>query len=53
MEQINVVRSDEVMDIHHRGVRTGFISGVIFCLMAKYWYNRRKDDRYPYSRDRT
>lgn len=51
--QINVVRSDEVMDIHHRGVRSGFIAGIIFCVAAKLLYNRRKDARYPYRDDRT
>jgi hypothetical protein len=52
MDRIEVVRSDEVLDVHRHGQRTGFIAGVIFCIAAKYLYQRRQEVIDPEKRTR-
>lgn len=39
----------EVLEIHSEAQRRGFIAGIIFCVAAKYFYDRRKkQDEYPF-----
>lgn len=44
---------DDLMDIHRDGQKSGFIAGVIFCVIARHLYIRNKETvrvkRYPYS----
>lgn len=44
MEYEMNVTPTEIMDLHRDSQRRGFFAGVIFCVTAKYLWDRRREE---------